>query len=507
MSAVTPRRVLPWSGRSVFWALAPVALTTFVVLGPLRAPVAGSDEGLLLVHPDSVARGEVPNRDFATVYGPMTYWLLAGVYRLLGHTLVVERSVGVAYRVAIAVAVVLLLRRSVHPVAASLAGLTSLLLASIHFPLAYAYHGALACALIGLCLLTTQRDTVRFVGGLALGLAAAFRPEMGVLSLASVPLLMRMSWRWPLAGWGLGLLPLLAHLVTGGRAVLDDVLLGRAGVNSQVGPPGLVLLAAALGVVVCAVVLWVVGRRCDEPALVALGVTGILLVPNMVQRLDLHHVLWPASVVVSATVAVLASRSPWLQEGPVRLVPVLSAAAFAAVLGVPALVHGSPVVEHAGRSIHVAPEQLRPTRAVLATVDAVSTPDDVVFVGAQDLSEPVLPSSWLYHLLPAHPRPFRYEEFLPGRTEQAGSGLLEDLRSADVLVLEDLDLLGDHLTPYVPRGPQTANQLVQREFCPVARHGDAVVMVRRDRCERARDATGAAGPVVPRPPSGAVVRQ
>lgn len=507
MSAVVPRRVASWGVGGMLWALAPAALATLVVLGPLRAPVAGSDEGLLLVHPDSVARGETPNRDFATVYGPMTYWLLAGVYRLLGDTLVVERSVGVCYRVAIAVALVVLLRRTVHPVAASLAGLTSLLLASLHFPLAYAYHGALATALVGLCLLTVDREAPRLLGGVALGVAASFRPEMGVLALAAVPLLRGRSWRAPLAGWAVGLVPLAGHLVVGGRAVLEDVLLGRAGVNSQIGPPGALLLGAALGVVGCALALWVVGRRAGDPALRSLGVVGVLLVPNMVQRLDLHHVSWPAGVVVAAAVALVVSRMPWLRAGPVRLVPVLSAASLAAVLGVPALLHGSPVVTNAGRSVHLAPEQVGPTRDLLVTLDAVSDPSDAVFVGAQDLSEPVLPSSWLYHLLPAHPRPFRYEEFLPGRTEQAGSGLLDDLRSADVLVLEDLDLLGDHLTPYVPRGPQTANRLVHREFCPVARHGDAVVMVRHDRCERARDAAGAAGPVVPRPPSGGAARQ
>lgn len=481
MSAVVCRRVAPWGAGGMVWALVPAALATLVVLGPLRAPVAGSDEGLLLVHPDSVARGETPNRDFATVYGPMTYWLLAGVYRLLGETLVVERSVGVVYRVVIAVAVVLLLRRAVRPVAASLAGLVSLLLASLHFPLAYAYHGALASALVGLCLLTTERAPARFLGGVALGVAGSFRPELGVLAVAALPLLRARSLRPPLAGWAVGLAPLALHLVTGGRAVLDDILLGRMGINSQIGPPGLVLVAAALGVVGCAAGLWVAGRRVPDPALTALGVTGVLLVPNMVQRLDLHHVAWPAAVVVAAAVALVADRLPWLREGPVRLVPGLSAAALAAVLGIPALLQGSPVVVHAGRTIHVAPEQVGPTRGLLATIDEVSGPSDAVFVAAQDLSEPVLPSSWLYHLLPERPRPFQYVEFLPGRTEQAGSGLVEDLHSADVLVLEDLDLLGDHLTPYVPRGPRTADELVRRDFRPVARHGDTLVMVRRDR--------------------------
>ncbi len=484
-------RVTPWGARGAWWALAPVVLASVVLLGPLRAPVAASDEGLLLVHPDSVLRGELPNRDFATVYGPMTYWLLAAVYRLFGDTLVAERLVGVGYRVVIAVALVLLLRRSVHPVAASLAGVLWVVLASVYLPLAYAYHGALACALVGLLLLTTRREGLRLTGGAALGLAAAFRPELAVLALAALPLLAGRPWRVPLAGWLAGLLPLAVHLGYAGHAVLEDVVVGRAGVNSQLGPLGALPVVTAVGVVACALALCRVGRHVRDPAVVSLGVTGVVLVPNMVQRLDLHHVLPPAGIVVAALVGLLATRVRRLRRSPVRLAPLLSAAVVAAVLGVPSLLESAPVVEHAGRSIHVEPEQVEPTREVLATVDAVGGSSAVVFVGARDLSEPVLPSSWLYHLLPGHPRPFRYEEFLPGYTEQRGSGLVEDVRSADVLVLEDLDVLGDLLAPYVPRGPQTANRVVRDEFCPVAQFGTMEVLVPDDRCVAAREAARA----------------
>ena len=209
-------RTTAWGVRGAVWALAPVVLASVVLLGPLRAPVAGSDEGLLLVHPDSVLRGELPNRDFATVYGPLTYWLLAAVYRLLGPSLGAERLVGVGYRLAIAVALVLLLRRRVHPVAASLAGLLSLVLASVYLPLAYAYHGALACALVGLLLLTTQRAGLRLVGGLVLGSPPRSAPNWACSPWPPSPC-------WPAVRGGhrsragsLGLLPLAVHLVTAG---------------------------------------------------------------------------------------------------------------------------------------------------------------------------------------------------------------------------------------------------------------------------------------------------
>jgi len=120
----------------------------------------------------------------------------------------------------------------------------------------------------------------------------------------------------------------------------------------------------------------------------------------------------------------------------------------------------SPTVSRNGRSLHVAPPQVDTLNRLLDAVDDVAPADATVFVGAQDMSQAVLPSSWLYHLMPDRRVPFRYTEFLPGSTELKGSGLSVDIEAADVLVLEDLREVAAVLTPYVTPGDQEANQVV-----------------------------------------------
>ena len=69
-----------------------------VFLVPVRAdflkPVIPMEEGSVLVYPERVLDGAIPNKDFETMYGPGNLWFLAGVYKMFGTTVVVERTVG-----------------------------------------------------------------------------------------------------------------------------------------------------------------------------------------------------------------------------------------------------------------------------------------------------------------------------------------------------------------------------------------------------------------------------
>ena len=51
------------------------------------------DEGTLLVYPQLVLDGRIPNKDFESFYGPGNLWILAGAYAAFGDTVVVERVV------------------------------------------------------------------------------------------------------------------------------------------------------------------------------------------------------------------------------------------------------------------------------------------------------------------------------------------------------------------------------------------------------------------------------
>src|SRR5690349_3599159 len=62
------------------------------------------DEGIILVGASRVADGEIVHRDFYTLYGPLNYYLIAGLFKLFGPAVLVERLWDTAVK---AVAVVL----------------------------------------------------------------------------------------------------------------------------------------------------------------------------------------------------------------------------------------------------------------------------------------------------------------------------------------------------------------------------------------------------------------
>jgi hypothetical protein len=62
------------------------------------------DEGLILTATMRVAAGEVPHRDFYFNYGPGQLYILAGLFKLFGQTVFVERVYDAVIRAAITAA-------------------------------------------------------------------------------------------------------------------------------------------------------------------------------------------------------------------------------------------------------------------------------------------------------------------------------------------------------------------------------------------------------------------
>jgi hypothetical protein len=63
------------------------------------------DEGMTLLGADRVAEGQIPYRDFYTPYGPAQFYIVAAMFRVLGHSVVVERVWDSAARALLVVAV------------------------------------------------------------------------------------------------------------------------------------------------------------------------------------------------------------------------------------------------------------------------------------------------------------------------------------------------------------------------------------------------------------------
>ena len=64
--------------------------------GLLRAQGPPMEEGFMLVFPERVLHGDIPNKDFLHLYGPGSLWVLAAIYKVFGTQLVDERLFGLA---------------------------------------------------------------------------------------------------------------------------------------------------------------------------------------------------------------------------------------------------------------------------------------------------------------------------------------------------------------------------------------------------------------------------
>jgi 4-amino-4-deoxy-L-arabinose transferase-like glycosyltransferase len=82
---VSPRRGFPVGAVLVF-----LLSYCILFLGMTRHPYI-YDEGLVLTAAMRVAAGQIPHRDFYANYAPAQFYILAGLFKLFGNSLLVER--------------------------------------------------------------------------------------------------------------------------------------------------------------------------------------------------------------------------------------------------------------------------------------------------------------------------------------------------------------------------------------------------------------------------------
>lgn len=457
-----------------------VLLAALPELGKLAGQVFGTDESILLVYPEQLLLGRVPNRDFFTVYGIGNYGLLAGVYSALGPTFYAERLVGLAYHVF----VVLGLRYAVRSLGPTVSFVAGALGAFVLLPLtltAYSWFGGLALGLWSLGLLANRTGSRgAILSGFLAGLVFAWRLEMGVLCLAAIPLVLKSRhWRWYIGGLSIGLLPLACHLALAGRQIFENVFLDRLAINAQMAIPVEVRIALAL-CLVSVTSLAIQAARTRDRTLAGFALFCCLIVPQSLQRTDMIHVQYVACISLPLAVAVSLRGI----RVPVRAArgAVIAMASVATALGASSLLitpAGADVTTytHDGRSMPTSdPYGLA---RLVAAVERAAPPRSHLFVGATDMSRPTATDVFLYHLLPEYRADGYFLELPPGVAEHRGSPLVADIVEADVLVLTKANPVLDRINyPYMARGDGAANLAVARHFCEVADLPSAQVLVR-----------------------------
>jgi len=366
-----PRRGRGWDAL----ALGIVALVFALPLrGLLRAPGPPMEEGFMLVFPEQVLRGALPNRDFLHLYGPGSLWALAGVFKVFGVSLWSERVFGLVQQLAIVFGVFAIARRWGRILAVSAAVTSALVI--IPFGLtALAWVGAVGLAVCGFAAGLEARATpddrraLRWAtaAGVLLGLAILFRLDLVVgVGLASIALVRGLEparvKRLAIA-FAAGVSPYVIHLATAGPGhvfqgmVVDPVFRLRGGRSLPVPPgwnhfDGFLQNAGALAQIswpvpaltgphqlflwffsllgAIAFVLWqgwqAVRNRPGSiraRSLLVMGLFGAGILPQALQRVDSGHFQWVSCVVFAfvpvAGYELICRRAPKLKSRRVAI--------------------------------------------------------------------------------------------------------------------------------------------------------------------------------------------
>src|SRR5260370_42340230 len=120
---------MPAPYRKLVVAIALCGIFTLGIWPAFHSPAIPMDEGMVLVYPEMILKGQLPYRDFESITGPGNSMILAGAYAGFGTNLFVERAVGLAYRIFIVLAIFGIAQRWGALIATSCAILTIVLLA------------------------------------------------------------------------------------------------------------------------------------------------------------------------------------------------------------------------------------------------------------------------------------------------------------------------------------------------------------------------------------------
>jgi hypothetical protein len=464
--------------RALVVAGAPVLTAVLLWLPALWWPVSTLDEAILLVYPQRMASGDLPYQDFFAAYGPAYWWGLHAWYELTGLTITSMRALGLVLHIALVLGI-LRLARPLGRASATTCGLLGCLLL---FRLGAAPYAWLVTTV--LCIWQVQLVVTRpLLAGVLCGLAISVRPDVALLALVpSLILLTQRRARW-FVGVMSGLLPIWVSVILTPGGLIEDVLLGRAGKGASqsrlpIPPPAAAdrrLLAVLLATVVLMLMLAGLARNRRTTALAAMS---LLALPQAFQRADYTHFVYAGLFclpLLPLAVTRLLERLPNPPPRPRVLGALLGVMVFlVAVPEIPRnitdmLANGNMrarVVHHAGRWLPEAPARADLLGVLLPAVDAMTRPGDTLFVFDANLVRPAVDDVSLYYYLPQLRQVAFHMEITPGITSERGSGLVHDITSADLVILERTpEAERRMLFPYARGGSDDAQRALTKTFC------------------------------------------
>jgi len=496
----------PADGPVAWWQRDAVAVAVVVVAaGALwlvrrHGPAWSMEEAMMLQAPMRVADGAVPGRDFDYFYGPLSLLLPAGAYRLVSPNLVVERAVGAAYIALVGVGLHFVGRRWSALIGLAMGSIAVLVgsLSITALPIMGAIGGLVAA--VAFAVGDRSPRARAWAAGLACAFAVGLRPDFllwSIVLLGALTLLRAVRPVAWLAG-ALGLAPYAWPVLTAGWSTTwHNLVTDAMHVASERHLPwhadlGGTGILAIVGVVtaLAALVLGLRRRHATTGvALIGLGVIGVCLVPEYLQRPDGVHVVYVTMVPLATLVPVafelfgpvgwFRGRQGWRQAGAIGVAALVvlglrpKFVARATVRDARTFARGGIVydVTNRGRTWYFrSAEEARDHRRIVRAAERIARPGDVLFVGPTALDRPSYTDGSFYTLLPGYAQRTHYYDFHPRIAQVDGHRLAADVAAADVVILCDVGFDEDNLS--ARPGSDEAAAVVATRFTLVLRAGD-----------------------------------
>ena len=531
-------RIRAWSADHP-WVVPSLIVGLVIALplrGVFRAPGPPMEEGFMLVFPERLLEGDIPNRDYLHLYGPGSIWTIAGFFKVFGVSLWTERVVGLLQLVGLISAMTYIGARWGRYIAALSGAITALIIIPPIGVTALAWVGGIAFALWSVGVATRALDPGRrrerglLVAGLLAGAALLFRPDLVIclgLSLGAL-------FVWALDGQGrrklatgavIGVSPYLVHLALAGPGnairgmVLEPVFELRAGRRLPFPPPHddytsflnrafafrrfpwplpapeqpmqiflffCTLFAATALLVVIAV--WAKRAGSEHGwRMIALSLFALGLLPQAVQRADTAHLSWVSCIAFGLLPMFLAEVAR-LRGARALVAHTVVLAPLVVMLLFPHFTYrwyadyvGQSFgydrhfysVDHRGRSFYYGRHDVtEAAEAMFADIERLTEPGDRLIVGPGDLAVTPYSESYLYFMLPQLEPGTHFIEMDPGVANAEDSGLADEVRAADVIILSTMyDNWHEPNTSMDP-GSDEPNRVLDELFCLVDSYGD-----------------------------------
>jgi hypothetical protein len=248
------------------------------------------------------------------------------------------------------------------------------------------------------------------------------------------------------------------------------------------------ILPAACAVLVA---IGIYARRAGSPhgwCLLALGLFAVGTLPQAIQRPDATHLAWVSAVPFGLLPAALAEwvrvrgGAPRLRAA-VTLVPVI-----VMLLVIPSYTvrwyadyvgqtfgyrQDGHAINHRDRTFYYGRDEVADAAgALLADVERLTSPGERLVVGPGDFRRTPYSEAYLYFLLPQLVPGTHYIEMDPGMANAPDSGLADELRAADVVILSTIYDAWEEPNTSVEDGSDEPDRVLAEHYCLQDRYGD-----------------------------------